>query len=171
MICLTGLPLAGKTTLATKLAAEFNLTYISTGDIVRGMGKIEKDFADLEHIKKTGYSAKHDGYINRIITGAPHKSIIDGYPRNMGQANLVKQVPIVVLLVEHINVIAVRAKARGRDELDNYWLERIKSFDRFLSKLNKSRAVLITTKQEVAYEWLRVLAEAHGTNTGIPIKL
>jgi len=171
MICLTGLPLAGKTTIALKIVKEFNFTYISTGDIVRGMGGLRKDFTDLQHMKKRGYSLKYDDYIIQIVKSAPYRSIIDGFPRNMRQAVLLPNVPIIVLLVEHMNILKARAHARGRDELDGYWFERVKSFDRFMDKLSRSRSLLVTTSQEKAYEYLKILAQEHREDGGTLPKL
>jgi len=173
MICLTGLPLAGKTTLALRLAKKYDFTYVSTGDVVRGLGKLDKDFSDLEHMKKTGYSLKRNEYIMELVKHAPYRSIIDGYPRNLEQVVIIPNIPIVVLLVEHVSILAARAKVRGRDEMDGYWLERVKSFDKFLTKLQRLRpiSILITTSQEKCYDYLEILAKEHRQNGGVLFKL
>ena len=91
-IVLFGPPGAGKGTQGDKLAKDFNLIKISTGDLLRN--EIQKASPVGEEIKSIIDKGKFvsDGIINNLIenvltnTNYYNRLIFDGYPRNLDQA-------------------------------------------------------------------------------------
>ncbi len=91
-IIIFGPPLAGKGTQSKKTVAEFGLTHLSTGDVLRA----EKQKKTELGIKASEYSSKGllvpDYLVAKIVTQFyyDHKSdkgiLFDGYPRNIEQA-------------------------------------------------------------------------------------
>lgn len=89
-IILLGAPGAGKGTQANRLSKAYNLTHISTGDVIReeirnntNFGKKVKSFADKGLLVP-------DELIIEIIESRLHKEgngyLLDGFPRNLKQA-------------------------------------------------------------------------------------
>ncbi|AIS53171.1 adenylate kinase Adk [Thermoanaerobacter kivui] len=91
-VILLGPPGAGKGTQAVKIAKEFNIPHISTGDIFRqnlrdntDLGKLAKEYMDKGLLVP-------DEVTNRIVEDRLEKEdckkgfLLDGYPRNVSQA-------------------------------------------------------------------------------------
>ncbi len=91
-IILLGPPGAGKGTQAKKIAKEFDIPHISTGDIFRqnlrentDLGKLAKEYMDKGLLVP-------DEVTNKIVENRLEKNdcqkgfLLDGYPRNVEQA-------------------------------------------------------------------------------------
>jgi adenylate kinase len=95
-LILVGPPGAGKGTQAVHLASHFSIPHISTGDIFRlnikgetKLGLHAKSFMDAGNLVPD--SVTNDMVADRL-THADAKSgfLLDGYPRNIGQADFLK---------------------------------------------------------------------------------
>jgi adenylate kinase len=94
---------SGKGTQAKKLAEEFELKHISTGDIFREnikggteLGKLAKSYIDKGQLVP-------DDVTNKIVADAlkgKDNFILDGYPRNMGQAEFLDSVTHLDYVIE-----------------------------------------------------------------------
>jgi adenylate kinase len=96
-LILVGPPGAGKGTQAVHLASHFSIPHISTGDIFRlnikgetELGLLAKSFMDAGNLVPD--SVTNDMVADRL-THADAKSgfLLDGYPRNIGQADFLKE--------------------------------------------------------------------------------
>jgi adenylate kinase len=78
----TGMPLAGKSTIARRLAAEEGLPYLSTGDLARSLGMGAED-----SIRTRDLSEVHDAAIVARVLEECRKGpcVIDGFPRSVEQ--------------------------------------------------------------------------------------
>lgn len=92
ILILLGPPGAGKGSQANKLIKEFNLTHISTGDIFRKNIKEETELGlKVKEIIKAG-SLVSDELTNELVfdrlsnEGSDLNIMLDGYPRNINQA-------------------------------------------------------------------------------------
>lgn len=97
-LILVGPPGAGKGTQAVQLAAHFAIPHISTGDIFRAnikgeteLGKLAKSYLDSGNLVPD--SVTNDMLKDRISqSDASEGFLLDGYPRNVGQANFLAEV-------------------------------------------------------------------------------
>ena len=91
-VIIFGPPGAGKGTQALKIAKEYNLFQVSTGDLLRNEVKNQTDIGkDIENIISKGDFAT-DEIVNDLIKNVifdstkRNKLIFDGYPRSLSQA-------------------------------------------------------------------------------------
>ncbi len=91
-IVIFGPPGAGKGTQSLRLVKEFNLSQLSTGDLLRDEVNKKTNFGNqIEEIMKTG-GLVSDDIINNLIEKKisdpqfKNKIIFDGFPRNLDQA-------------------------------------------------------------------------------------
>jgi adenylate kinase len=131
-----GAPGSGKGTVGTKLAATTDVKHLSTGDIFRELslssenGKLFSKYAGVGKLVPDEVTVQiFSRYINGLIDTnkfAPEKDsfLLDGIPRTVEQANLIKS----VVNVKHIFVLDIldssiiierlvkRAKIEGRKD-------------------------------------------------------
>lgn len=97
-LILVGLPGAGKGTQAVHLAAHYGIPHISTGDIFRAnikgeteLGKLAKSYLDSGNLVPD--SVTNEMLKDRIgQSDAAAGFLLDGYPRNVGQAEFLADV-------------------------------------------------------------------------------
>jgi len=97
-LILVGPPGAGKGTQAVHLAAHFGIPHISTGDIFRAnikgeteLGKLAKSYMDAGNLVPD--SVTNEMLKDRLThSDAAHGFLLDGYPRNVGQAEFLADV-------------------------------------------------------------------------------
>jgi adenylate kinase len=97
-LILVGPPGAGKGTQAVHLAVHFTIPHISTGDIFRAnikgeteLGKLAKSYLDSGNLVPD--SVTNDMLKDRISqSDAAGGFLLDGYPRNVGQAEFLADV-------------------------------------------------------------------------------
>jgi adenylate kinase len=97
-LILVGPPGAGKGTQAVHLAAHFGIPHISTGDIFRSnikgdteLGKLAKSYMDAGNLVPD--SVTNEMLKDRLTHGdTSHGFLLDGYPRNVGQAEFLAEV-------------------------------------------------------------------------------
>ena len=119
-LILVGPPGAGKGTQAVHLAAHFGIPHISTGDIFRSnikgeteLGKLAKSYMDAGNLVPD--SVTNEMLKDRIShDDASNGFLLDGYPRNVGQAefladllaeNLISLDAVLELLIAHDDII------------------------------------------------------------------
>ena len=92
-LILFGPPGAGKGTQATKIANNFKLTQVSTGDLLRNEIKFNSELgSEIENTINQGHLVSNkivDSLIEKAISDPQNfnKIIFDGYPRNLLQIN------------------------------------------------------------------------------------
>ena len=96
-LVLVGPPGAGKGTQALHLASHFGIPHISTGDIFRlnikgetELGKLAKSYMDAGNLVPD--SVTNEMVADRLThDDAKSGFLLDGYPRNVGQADFLKE--------------------------------------------------------------------------------
>jgi adenylate kinase len=96
-LILVGPPGAGKGTQAVHLASHFSIPHISTGDIFRlnikgetELGLLAKSYMDAGNLVPD--SVTNDMVADRLThSDAINGFLLDGYPRNIGQADFLKE--------------------------------------------------------------------------------
>jgi adenylate kinase len=92
-ILLLGAPGAGKGTQSKRLAAEFDLEHVTTGDALRANKDMDLSHMDTEFDTPRAYMEAGelvpDEVVNEIVKTALQEAdgyVLDGYPRNLDQA-------------------------------------------------------------------------------------
>ena len=97
-LILVGPPGAGKGTQATRLAAHYGIPHISTGDIFRANIKGETELGKLAKSYMDAGNLVPDSVTNEMLKDRLTQSdvvngfLLDGYPRNVGQAEFLADV-------------------------------------------------------------------------------
>lgn len=97
-LILVGPPGAGKGTQAVHLAAHFGIPHISTGDIFRTNIKGETELGKLAKLYMDAGNLVPDSVTNEMLKDrishddASNGFLLDGYPRNVGQAEFLADV-------------------------------------------------------------------------------
>ena len=87
-VLLLGAPGAGKGTQSKRLAEEFGLDHVTTGDALRQNKDMETDYGTPREYMEEGELVP-DGLVNEIVEAALSEAegfVLDGYPRNRSQA-------------------------------------------------------------------------------------
>ncbi|ERH04100.1 MAG: adenylate kinase [Halorubrum sp. J07HR59] len=87
-ILLLGAPGAGKGTQSGKLADEYGLEHVTTGDALRANKDMETDHGTPREYMEAG-DLVPDPVVNEIVKAALEEAdgyVLDGYPRNLSQA-------------------------------------------------------------------------------------
>jgi adenylate kinase len=129
-LVLVGPPGAGKGTQATALSEKLNIPHISTGDLFRKHIAEETELGQqVKHILDSGKLVP-DEITNQMLVERLEQPdtgegfLLDGYPRNIGQAELLSKVladsdqklDAVVQLQVDEDVLVERLLARGRSD-------------------------------------------------------
>jgi len=133
-IVLFGPPGSGKGTQATKLCEQFNLTHISTGDLLREEIKNETPLGlEAQKFMDNGILVPDEVVIGMLgskidasIEGGSQGFIFDGFPRTVDQAEALDK----LLELKEANVGKVLFLTVDEDELVNRLLERGKTSGR-----------------------------------------
>ena len=102
-LLLLGPPGAGKGTQSSRLADEFDLEHITTGDALRANKDMETEYGTPREYMDAGELVP-DGLVNEIVKAATDEAdgfILDGYPRNLSQVEYldsITELDAVVLL-------------------------------------------------------------------------
>ena len=98
-ILLLGAPGAGKGTQSKRLAAEFDLEHVTTGDALRANKDMDISEMDTEFDTPRAYMEAGelvpDAVVNEIVKTALHDAdgyVLDGYPRNLDQAEFLSDI-------------------------------------------------------------------------------
>lgn len=129
-LVLVGPPGAGKGTQATALSEKLGVPHISTGDLFRKNIAEETELGkQVKHILDSG-GLVPDEITNQMLVARLEQSdtgdgfLLDGYPRNLGQAELLSKVladsdqklDVVVQLQVDEDHLVERLLARGRSD-------------------------------------------------------
>ncbi|AUV82698.1 adenylate kinase [Salinigranum rubrum] len=98
-ILLLGAPGAGKGTQSKRLAAEFDLEHVTTGDALRANKDMDISYMDTEFDTPRAYMEAGelvpDAVVNEIVKTALSQAdgyVLDGYPRNLDQAEYLSEI-------------------------------------------------------------------------------
>jgi adenylate kinase len=129
-LVLVGPPGAGKGTQATALSEKLSIPHISTGDLFRKNIAEETELGkQVKHILDSGGLVPDEVTNQMLIERLEHPDtangfLLDGFPRNIGQAEVLSKVlaesdqklDAVVQLVVDEEVVVRRLLARGRSD-------------------------------------------------------
>ena len=132
LVVFLGPPGAGKGTQALRIASEFNLAHISTGDMLR---EHVKELTDLGKVAKSlldeGKLVPDDLVIKMLTQRLSHEdclggSILDGFPRTLPQAESLEKIStkfpvrkVIVFEADHEELtkrILLRGEVSGRTD-------------------------------------------------------
>jgi adenylate kinase len=98
-VLLLGAPGAGKGTQSKRLAAEFDLEHVTTGDALRANRDMDISHMDTEFDTPRAYMEAGelvpDEVVNEIVKTALSRAdgyVLDGYPRNLDQAEYLSEI-------------------------------------------------------------------------------
>ncbi|MGM0590068.1 MAG: adenylate kinase [Halobacteriota archaeon] len=92
-ILLLGAPGAGKGTQSKRLAEEYGVEHITTGDALRANKDMETEYGTPREYMEKGELVP-DGLVNEIVAEALAQAdgyVLDGYPRNLSQAEYLSE--------------------------------------------------------------------------------
>jgi adenylate kinase len=92
-LLLLGAPGAGKGTQSKRLAAEYDLEHVTTGDALRANKQMETAYGTPASFMDEGELVP-DPVVNEIVTealGDADGFVLDGYPRNLSQAEYLSE--------------------------------------------------------------------------------
>ena len=116
-ILLLGAPGAGKGTQSKKLAAEYDVDHVTTGDALRANKDMETEYGTPRSFMESGELVP-DPVVNEIVEAALTDAdgfVLDGYPRNLSQAEYLSDITdldAVVLLDVGEEVLVDRLTGR-----------------------------------------------------------
>jgi len=93
-VLLLGAPGAGKGTQSEKLAAEYGLEHVTTGDALRANKDMETEHGTPREYMEAGELVP-DPVVNEIVEAALAEAdgfVLDGYPRNLEQAEFLDEI-------------------------------------------------------------------------------
>ncbi|MWV64602.1 adenylate kinase [Halorubrum sp. JWXQ-INN 858] len=93
-ILLLGAPGAGKGTQSRKLAEEFGIEHVTTGDALRANKDMETEYGTPRSFMDAGELVP-DPVVNEIVKAALEDAdgfVLDGYPRNLSQAEYLSEI-------------------------------------------------------------------------------
>jgi len=116
-ILLLGAPGAGKGTQSAKLADEYGVEHVTTGDALRANKEMETEYGTPKSFMDAGELVP-DPVVNEIVEAALNDAdgfVLDGYPRNLEQAEFLSEITdldAVVLLDVDEEVLVDRLTGR-----------------------------------------------------------
>jgi adenylate kinase len=116
-ILLLGAPGAGKGTQSAKLAEAYGIDHVTTGDALRANKEMETEYGTPKSFMDAGELVP-DPVVNEIVKAALEGSdgfVLDGYPRNIEQAEYLSEITdldAVVLLDVDEEVLVDRLTGR-----------------------------------------------------------
>ena len=116
-ILLLGAPGAGKGTQSAKLAEAYGIDHVTTGDALRANKEMETEYGTPKSFMDAGELVP-DPVVNEIVKAALEESdgfVLDGYPRNIEQAEYLSEITdldAVVLLDVDEEVLVDRLTGR-----------------------------------------------------------
>ncbi|MFC7046526.1 adenylate kinase [Halobacteriaceae archaeon GCM10025711] len=93
-VLILGAPGAGKGTQSKRVAEAFGVQHITTGDILRANKDMETDYGTPREYMESGELVP-DAVVNEIVekeVGEADGFILDGYPRNLDQAEFLADI-------------------------------------------------------------------------------
>jgi len=93
-ILLLGAPGAGKGTQSAKLAEAYGIDHVTTGDALRANKEMETEYGTPKSFMDAGELVP-DPVVNEIVKAALEESdgfVLDGYPRNIEQAEYLSEI-------------------------------------------------------------------------------
>lgn len=93
-ILLLGAPGAGKGTQSGKLADEYGIEHVTTGDALRANKEMETEYGTPKSFMDAGELVP-DPVVNEIVEAALNDAdgfVLDGYPRNLDQAEFLSEI-------------------------------------------------------------------------------
>jgi len=129
-ILLLGAPGAGKGTQSKRLAAEYDVEHITTGDALRANKDMETEYGTPREYMEAGELVP-DPVVNEIVAEALSGAdgfVLDGYPRNLDQAEYLEGITdldhVVYLDVDEETLVERLTGRRVDPETgDNYHVE------------------------------------------------
>jgi len=132
-ILLLGPPGAGKGTQATRLADEYGLDHITTGDALRRNKEMETEYGTPGEYMDAGELVP-DPVVNEIVVAALEDAdgfVLDGYPRNLDQAEfLVEETELDHVVLFSVPEEVLMARLTGRRVCDDCGATYHVEFDR-----------------------------------------
>ena len=119
-ILLLGAPGAGKGTQSKKLAEEYGIEHVTTGDALRANKDLETEFGTPRSFMEAGELVP-DPVVNEIVNAALSDAdgfVLDGYPRNLSQAEYlsdITELDAVIFLDVDEEVLVSRLTGRRMD--------------------------------------------------------
>ena len=119
-ILLLGAPGAGKGTQSKKLAEEYGIEHVTTGDALRANKDMETEFGTPRSFMEAGELVP-DPVVNEIVKTALSDAdgfVLDGYPRNLDQAEYlsgITELDAVIFLDVDTEVLVSRLTGRRMD--------------------------------------------------------
>jgi adenylate kinase len=116
-ILLLGAPGAGKGTQSAKLADEYGVDHVTTGDALRANKEMETEYGTPKSFMDAGELVP-DPVVNEIVEAALDEAdgfVLDGYPRNVEQAEFLSEITdldAVILLDVDEEVLVDRLAGR-----------------------------------------------------------
>lgn len=130
-ILFLGVPGSGKSTQGQIIANEYNFDWISTGELLRA-----SDDPEIKEILKTAKLVDDEIVIGLALENmmGKQKIILDGFPRNLAQAEALvaaDEVPEYALeIMVPLDELLERMRLRGRDQdTDEIVRERVKMYE------------------------------------------
>ncbi|ELZ78256.1 adenylate kinase [Haloferax larsenii] len=93
-ILLLGAPGAGKGTQSKRLAEEYDVEHVTTGDALRANKDMETEYGTPRSFMEKGELVP-DAVVNEIVKAALEDAdgyVLDGYPRNLSQAEYLTEI-------------------------------------------------------------------------------
>jgi adenylate kinase family enzyme len=115
VVCVVGLPGAGKTTVASALASALDTTALSLGQMLRAIAETDVQLASTLNAGLLGPESIVARFVEEFVQ-ARRVAILDGYPRHRGQAEKVltfDQRTLVVSLEVDPQLAAARSQQRA----------------------------------------------------------
>ena len=119
-ILLLGAPGAGKGTQSKKLAEEYGIDHVTTGDALRANKDMETEYGTPRSFMEAGELVP-DPVVNEIVKTALSDAdgfVLDGYPRNLDQAEYlsgITELDAVIFLDVDTEVLVSRLTGRRMD--------------------------------------------------------
>lgn len=150
LFCFTGLPLAGKSYVASMLQSRIvESIHISTGDIARKLIKNDADQKAMEAKDLFQGEAELRAELKRQIDEATATCIlVDGFPRFAEQATWMADTfnnlfPVVIdVQTADLQTLVVRARSRARDTRDTNQIEFANRLELAMKNQNEVASIL-----------------------------